>query len=409
MVDFTIPEEIRMILEGLRHFLRQEVEPLEQKHQELLENKHRSYQPDGRLAPEVVELFRRVRIAASRAGYYTLFVPQEVGGAGKGPLTLFLVWEALYHHAGPARELPYQSIAHWVTIPGAILKEASPQVREEVLPHLLSGEHFSCFALSEPDAGSDIWRMKTRAVRQGDVWVANGSKQWISYAPYAEHALIFAVTDPELASQRRGGLSCFLVDTHWPGFSVDGVIRLFGHVGGMEGILSFTDLRIPASRLIGEEGGGFRLALSGVNTGRLYNGARAVGLGRWALERACAYAQQRVAFGQPIGEYQGIQWLLADSAVDLYAARTMGLHCAWKLEQGERAVKEVAMLKAFATEAGFRVIDRCMQVFGGMGLTNDMKLYDALHQLRIVRIADGSAEIMRRTIASRLLRGDLSL
>ncbi len=407
MVDFTISDELQLTINGLLQFIEREVVPLERNNQALLDDGHATYQPDGRLVPEVVELYRRVRAAASRAGYYTLMVPEDLGGGGQGPLTLFLIWEALYHHAGPARHLPYQAVAHWATGPSAILRHVTPEVRARVLPQLMSGEHFSCFALSEPDAGSDVWSMKTRAVRDGDDWVINGSKQWISYSPYAEHALLFAVTDPAMQAQRKGGVSCFLVDTASPGFSVDSVIRLFGHVGGMEGILSFTDLRVPADRLVGELHQGFRLALAGVNNGRLYNAARAVGLGRWAIERAAEYAKQRVAFGHPIAEYQGVQWLLADSAMEIYAARTMSIHCAWKLERGEQAVKEVAMVKAFSTEAGFRAIDRCIQAFGGMGLTNEVKLYDALHQLRIVRIADGSQEIMRRTIAHRLLNGDV--
>lgn len=407
MVDFTVPEEIALTIDGLRAFIAREVVPLEEAHRDLLENPHAAYGPDGRLVPQIQELRRQVRTAAARAGYYNLFTPADLGGAGQGPLALFLVWEALYHHAGPGRLLPYEAVAHWVTGAGPILRGLTAVARAEVLPGLLSGEKTSCFALSEPDAGSDVWAMKTRAVRDGDAWLLTGTKQWISYSPYAAHAVVFAVTDPERLARREGGISCFLVDTDWPGFSLDSVIRLFGHAGGNEAVLSFQELRVPAHRLIGAEGEGFRLALAGVNTGRLYNCARAVGLGRWALERATAYAKQRVAFGHPIAEYQGVQWLLAESAMELYAARMMGLNCAWRLEQGEPAIKETAMIKAFATEAGFRTLDRCMQVFGGLGLTNELKLFDGWHQLRIVRIADGSAEIMRRTIAQRLLKGDL--
>ena len=407
MIDFTVPEETRLTVDGLLSFVQREVVPLEEANRALLDDPHAAHTPDGRLVPEIVELRRQVRMVSARAGYYTLFAPEDLGGAGKGPITLFLVWEALYHHAGADRLLPYESVAHWVTGVSPILRGLRNEARAVVLPRLLSGEHTSCFALSEPDAGSDVWSMKTRAVRDGDDYVIDGTKQWISYAPYAQHAVLFAVTDPDQLARRSGGISCFLVDTGTPGFSVDSVIRLFGHVGGNEAILSFTNMRVPADRLIGELDQGFRSALGGVNTGRLYNCARAVGLSRWALERATHYAKQRVTFGHPIAEYQGVQWLLADSAMEIYAARMMGLNCAWRLEQGEPAIKETAMIKAFATEAGFRTLDRCMQVFGGMGLTNEMKLFDAWHQIRVVRIADGSAEIMRRTIAQRLLKGDL--
>jgi acyl-CoA dehydrogenase len=408
MIDFTVPDEIALTISGIEAFLKREVEPREREHRDLLDDPHRRYGPDGRLVPAVLALCREVRMASARAGYYTLTTPAEIGGGGGGPLTLFLAWEALYRAAGPARELAYQTIAHWATGPSPVLCDASPRIRQEVLPPLLSGEATCCFALSEPEAGSDVWAMKTRAVRDGDEYVLNGQKQWITNGPYADYAIVFAVTEPAQTAARKGGISCFVVPTRAPGFAVESVIRLYGHAGGHEAILGFTDVRVPADALIGEPDQGFRRALGGVSNGRLYNCARAVGLGRWALERATAYARERVAFGHPIAEYQGVQWLLAETAMELYAARMIGINCAWRLERGERAVKEVAMVKAFGTEAGFRAIDRCIQVFGGLGLTNEVRLYDALHQLRTVRIADGSQEIMRRTIAQQLLRGDLS-
>ncbi len=408
MIDFRVPDEIQEAIEGLLRFVDQVVVPLEEEHRDLLEDGHRLYSRDGRLVAEAQQLMRQVRMASARAGQYNLFVPTELGGRGLGPIALYLVWEALYHHAGPGRLLPYQSLAHWTSGPGPHLRYLSQVARQEVLPGLLSGEKTACFALTEPGAGSDAWAIKTTARQDGDVWVLDGTKKWISNGPYADHALVFTVTDAEAASRRQGGISCFFVDASWPGYEVAEVLRIYGHVGGMEAVLRFSSLRVPGQRLVGELHKGFDIALQGVNTGRLYNCARAVGLSRWALERATRYAQERVAFGQAIAEYQGVQWLLADSAIETYAARMMGLNCAWRIEQGEPAVKETAIIKAFATEAGFRTIDRCMQVMGGVGLSNEARLYDAWHQLRTVRIADGSAEIMRRTIARRLLRGDLS-
>jgi acyl-CoA dehydrogenase len=407
VIDFTIPEEIKMTVDGVIQFFKREVTPLEEQHRELLEEGPAACQPDGRLRPAVLDLFRQIRMESARAGYYTLLVPEDLGGVGSGPMTMFFLWEAMLHHTGPSR-LPHQVIATWNSGPGPVMRGLHPDVRAEVLPKLLSGEHISCFALSEPDAGSDIWNMKTRAVLKGDEWVINGSKQWISNSPYAQHAVLFTVTDPEQFGVHKGGVTAFLVDTDTPGFSVDGIIRIFGHAAGGEGILSFHDMRVPANRLIGEPHRALDRAFGGVSAGRLFNCARAVGLSRWALERATEYAKQRVAFGNPIAEYQGIQWLLADSAMDIYATRMMGLNCAWRMEQGEQAVKEASMIKAFSTEAGFRVLDRCMQVFGGLGLSNDLKLYAAWQQLRAGRIADGSGEIMRRMIARRLLRGDLA-
>jgi acyl-CoA dehydrogenase len=258
--------------------------------------------------------------------------------------------------------------------------------------------------MSEPDAGSDAWAMRTRATRDGDDWVISGTKQWITNSPTADYIFVFAVTDEALKSKRKGGVSCFIVPMSSPGLKVDSVIKLFGNVGGDEGIVSFTDVRVPASALVGELHRGFDLALAGVSTGRIYNAGRCVGLARWALEKSAEYANQRVAFGQPIAEYQGISFALADSATEIYAAHTMSVDCSRRLDRGETAVEQVSMVKLYTTEMCSRVYERCMQAHGGMGLTNEMKLYDGWHQARYVRIADGSAEIMRRNIARSILR-----
>jgi acyl-CoA dehydrogenase len=280
---------------------------------------------------------------------------------------------------------------------------------EAVVADLLAGRRSMCFGLSEPDSGSDAWGMKTSAVRDGDEWRITGTKQWTTNGPSADVCLVFAVTDAERAKLRRGGVSAFLVPTDTPGFSVDSVITLFGHIGGDEAILSFDDVRVPAAALVGEVDSGFTLALKAVNEGRLYNCGRAIGLARWCLDQAVDYAKQRRTFDRPIADYQAIQWHLADSATELYAARCMTLDCARRLERGERAIKELSMSKLMATEAGCRAIDRCTLVLGAMGLTSEMRFYDAWQQVRTVRIAEGSGEILRRTIAGRLLQGDLSL
>jgi acyl-CoA dehydrogenase len=261
--------------------------------------------------------------------------------------------------------------------------------------------------MSEPDAGSDAWRMSTRARRDGDGWVINGTKQWISNSPYADYVFLFAVTDPELLRQRKGGVSCFFVPMTAEGAAVDSVIRLFGDVGGNEAILSFRDVRVPDSALVGELDNGFKLAMGGVGIGRTYNAARSVGLARWALEQAAEYAKVRVTFGRPIADYQGVSFQLADSAIDVHAGWLMALDLGERLDRGERAVREMAMAKAFCVEACYRVYERAMQICGGMGLTNELGLYKGWHQARRLKLADGSSEILRRTIAKQVLAGDL--
>jgi acyl-CoA dehydrogenase len=348
-----------------------------------------------------------VRVASAEAGYYTMFCPEAIGGGGLGPLASYETWEFLHHRYGPGRLLPYVVIAHWTNGPSYLLEHLTDELRQQVLDELMSGTKTTCFAMSEPDAGSDAWAMTTRAVRDGDWWVINGTKQWISNSPYADYALLFAVTDTALAAEHRGGISCFLVPTDTPGFAVDSVIKLFGHSGGNEGILSFTDVRIPAANLVGEVGGGFDLAVGGVSLGRMYNAGRSVGLARWAVEQTTEYAKLRSTFGHRLAEYQGVTFQLADSAIEIYAAKSMALDCARRLESGTPASREMAMVKAYTTEMCFRVYDRCMQIHGGMGLTNELRLHDGWHQARIVRIADGSGEVMRRNVARALLRGDV--
>lgn len=405
--DVSLEEEA--LLKGLAAFVDHEVTPLEEANRELFEDPSACYAGKGGYSPEVQTLMRQVRNASADAGFYTMFCPEEIGGGGLGALMHFRAWEYLYHYCGPGRLLPTQVISHWSNGPSFLMAQLSPSLKDELLAKFMHGDISMCFAMSEPDAGSDAWSMGTRAVRDGDEWVINGSKQWISHSPHAEYALIFAVTNEELRGTKKGGVSAFMVPTSTPGFSLDSVIKLFGESGGNEGILSFTDMRVPAECLVGELDKGFALAIGGVSMGRMYNAGRCVGLARWALELATGYSKSREAFGHPISEYQGVSFQLADSAIEIYAAKTMSVDCGKRIDRGERVTRELAMVKAYATEMCFRVYDRCMQVHGGMGLTNEMRLYAGWHSSRAVRVADGSGEIMRRAVVKELLAGNLAI
>lgn len=200
-----------------------------------------------------------------------------------------------------------------------------------------------------------------------------------------------------------------MVPTDAPGFSVESVVRLFGHAGGHEGALVLEDVEVQPWQLVGQLDEGFKIALYGVSLGRVYNSARAVGQGRWALEMALDYARQRQAFGAVIADYQGVSFPLAQCATELHAGHLMGLNAAMLLDRGDRAIKELSMAKAYAVQAGWRAVDRAMQTHGGMGLTNEVGLVHAWHDLRIVNIADGTNEILTRTIAQRLFAGDVEL
>jgi acyl-CoA dehydrogenase len=403
-------DEFSSVLDALDGFLRSEVFPRHRRHADVLDEPRRRYAPDGSHSPEVRQLRREVRMASAAAGFYQMFVPEALGGQGLGWTELYRSWEFLHRRCGMRNWLGFTAIAHWVTGPSPALTEMMPgPTRDLLLPVLLSGEQTLCFAMSEPDAGTDLWNMQTRAERVGDRWRLTGTKQWITNGAEADWALVFAVTDIEAARARTGGLTAFVVPTSAPGLSVDSVIRLFGHAGGHEAILHLEAVEVPDHAVVGQVGDGLRIGLLGVNIGRMFNSAKSVGLARWALELTLHHAGARKTFGKRLIDHQALAFRLADAAIDVRAAHLLGLDCAARLDQGQTCRKEAAMAKAYSTEMACRVIDEAMQIHGGIGLTNELGLADAWHEVRIVRIADGSAEMLRRTIAHRLARGDVEL
>ena len=221
--------------------------------------------------------------------------------------------------------------------------------------------------------------------------------------------IVLAVTDQERAAARRGGISAFLMPTDAPGFEIERIIGMWGEPGGPEAESVFTDVRLEPWQLVGELHEGFAIGLAGVSRGRIYNSARSVGLARWAIEQSVAYTTEREAFGSTISEYQGVTFPLADCATEIHAAHLLGLNAATLLDSGHRAIKELSMAKAFSVQAGLRAIERAMQTHGAMGFTNEMGFAEAYHTIRTINVADGTNEILARTIYQRLLAGDLSL
>lgn len=408
-IAFELPEEVREARDGVAAFARAEVIPRHEKHRALFEEPRKLYREDGRFSDETVALIREVRRAAARAGFYAMCVPEALGGGGLGHLAYYVAWEELFRVCGPQNWLMLYVISHWAFGPSRLLERITGEARERVLAPMMAGDASMCFGLSEPGAGSDAAAIATRAVPDGDGWRVSGRKIWTSNAPIADYCIVFAVTDPALASARRGGISAFLVPTSSPGFEVQRVIRLFGHIGGDEAELRLDNVFVERWQVVGELNRGFEAALYGVSLGRIYNSARAVGYGRWALERALEYSRIREAFGRPIADYQGVTFPLAESAAELHAAHLMGLNAGALLDRGEQAVKELSMTKAYSVQAGFRAVDRAIQTHGAIGFTNELGLYHAWHSLRIVNVADGTNEILNRTVAQRLLKGDTDL
>jgi acyl-CoA dehydrogenase len=404
-MDFTIDPDTVAIAEAVLRFVEREVLPLQQRHHDLLGSERTLFDASGRYVPEVLALRQQVRKRSAELGFYTLF------GGGQGAQVMAHVQEVLNHRVGPA-----QPLVQTVVLPSPftnglspVLRHLKPDIFAQYRDGIASGDKTLCFGLSEPDAGSDVFGMKTRAVRDGDEWVLTGTKQWITHSPYADHAMVFALTDPEAAARHKGGVTGFFVDTRAPGFSVPRIINTMGHLGGDTGVIVLDGVRVRDDHRLGDVGRGLAVAMDGVNAGRMGMAASCLGLARWALDQAVDYAKVRKTFGVPIAEHQAIQLMLADSAMDIYAAKTMIQNCAWRLDSGHAATAQVSMVKAFSTEMLGRVMDRSIQIHGGMGLTNELRLEEGYRFARVMRIPDGTGEIQRRTIARQLLTGQADL
>jgi len=408
-IAIELPTDIRAARDGIVAFANQEILPRHEANQDLFENPRRLYREDGRFSDELNALISEVRTASAAAGFYHMCVPEDLGGGGLQHLAYYVAWEALFHHCGPKNWLMLYALAHWAFGPSRLLEQVTAEAQQRVLPGLMDGSKSMCFGLSEPNAGSDASMIKTRARKDGDGWRISGRKIWTSNAPVADYCVVFAVTDARKAANKQGGISAFLVPTDTPGFTVQRIIKLFGHIGGDEAELALEDIYVEPWQIVGSLDNGFASALYGVSLGRIYNSARAVGYGRWAVELALEYAATREAFGARIADYQGVTFPLAESATELHAAHLMGLNAGMLLDGGAPAIKELSMTKAYSVQVGYRAVDRAMQTHGAMGFTNEIGLTEAWHALRIVNVADGTNEILNRTIAQRLLKGDLAL
>ncbi|MES2537121.1 MAG: acyl-CoA dehydrogenase [Pseudomonadota bacterium] len=410
-MDFSIPEEIVAVGDAIIKFIDREVVPIEEANRELLASERTIFNADGRYADEVLALRRTIRMRSAELGFYNLFAPEILGGDEMGAVAAVSIQEVLHEHVGPGRHL-----IHPIVLPSPftnglspVLTSLDPSVFALYRDQLASGDKMLCFGLSEPDAGSDVYGMKTRAVRDGDDWLITGTKQWISNAPYADYAMVFAITDPELCRQRKGGITGFLVDVKTPGFNVPRVISVMGHLGSDIGVITLDAVRVRDDHRLGAEGKGLSVAIKGVNKGRVGMAGQMLGLAKWALKQGVEYSKQRQTFGRPIADHQAIQFMLAECAMEIYAAKNMIRNCAWRIDNGLSVEAEISMVKAYSTEMLNRVMDRCIQIHGGMGLTNELRLEDGYRYARSMRIPDGTTEIQKRTIAKRLLSGDLAL
>ena len=409
---------VRGTIDGVIAFVETEVLPLEQEYRHILAHEAKLFGADGKLVPEIQQVRKNVRSKSGKAGYWAMFGPESIGGGGLGPPVAIYVQEALYRKYGPGHLLMGWAnafittplIASFVDGPSHMFTTASEVIRTDVVPSLIAGEKTICFALTEPDAGSDLWNLKCKARKVGDDWVINGAKQWITNAPYADYASVFAVTNEEMLAQHKGGITGFLVDTSLPGVDTSTILPIIGHVSSDCGSVVLEDVRVTEDYILGEIDQGFRISMMGISEGRLGFAAGCLGLAEWALDRCLEYAKERATFGRPLADRQAIQWMLADSAIDIYTAKYAALQTARLVEEYQAAgrvpIKEVSIVKAYMMEMAQRVCDRAIQVHGAMGLSSEMGLEEAFRIARTWRIPDGTSEMQRRTIARQLLRGD---
>jgi len=284
-----------------------------------------------------------------------------------------------------------------------ILFEANDEQKKTYLQPTIDGVRRSCFAITEPGAGSDARNIRTSAVRDGDEWIINGEKTFITGGDVADFCLVFAVTDKEKGAD--GGVTCFLVDREAGWTSAP--IQTMGEWGPAS--LSFQDVRVPHSAILGEEGRGFELAMRWIGKGRYLLPAHALGACERLVEMAMEQAKNRVTFGEPIANRQAIQWMIADSAVEIEALRWLVLSAAWQVDHGIDSRQSQSMAKLYGGVQANQIVDRVLQIHGGMGYTRELPVERWYRELRLLRIYEGTDEIQRRTIARNLLSGHASV
>ncbi|WP_254538024.1 acyl-CoA dehydrogenase family protein [Halomarina litorea] len=394
-VSFEEDEEWRLIRGSLDEFVEREVDPLEDDLGETWSNPRKRHEDDGRLVEEALEAIREVRRKSAEAGFYAMNLPEEAGGEGVSNVTWY---RAKKHVASHGTGLASEILAG-PEGPKPLLLQAEGEQVEEYLKPVVRAEKSTGFGQTEPGAGSDSPNMETRAEKDGDEWVIDGTKQWITNAPYADFLQVFARTTPQAEAGRYGGITCFLVEAD------EYEVGSFNNAVGAEGLQAEVHLdgvRVPNSRVLGTPDEAFYEAMGFLSLGRMELGAEAVGFGEYLLDRAVQYANDREAFGHSIGSFQGISHKVAKGRAHNYAADAAGLKLAWKMDDGQEAIEDSSVFKYVATNAMWDIADDTVQVHGGNGLAEDNPFMDHLHYARLLRIVEGTDEIQLNTIAKQM-------
>jgi acyl-CoA dehydrogenase len=382
-MDFALSDEQRMLVDMVRRFVEEGLYP----HEEEVE----------RLDAVPPELQREIRAKAMELGIYAANMPEDLGGGGLDNVSLVLLERELGRAA--------YALQYLVARPSNILQACRGRQREDYLLPTVSGEKVDCLAMTEPGAGSDVRSMKCRADRDGEHFVINGTKHFISHADWADYVILFAATGEEEGPRGpRKKITSFIVDKGTPGFDVRPGYKSVSHRGYHNFVLNFDDCRLHESQVLGDVDHGFDVANEWLAATRLSVAACSLGQAQRAHEISVDWAATRTQFGQTIGRFQGVSFKLADMALAIKAAELLTLEAAWKLDHGTMTDSDAAMAKLHATETLAMVTDEAIQIHGGMGLMDELPLERFWRDARVERIWEGTSEIQRHIISRALLR-----
>jgi acyl-CoA dehydrogenase len=379
-MDFRLPEDIVALKNSVRNFIKEEVDPHANEIEEL------DAIPD------------KIMNMSKEMGLFGLSIPEEYGGLGLDMVGKCAILEELGKtHNG------YTTVigAHVGIGTVGIVEMGSEQQKKKYLPDMAAGDRIGAFALTEPDAGSQAYNLKTRAVRKGDKYIINGSKHFITNAPIADVFTVMASTDPEKGAK---GITSFIVEKGFPGFRVGKIEEKMGLHGSQSAELIFEDMEVPVENVLGQEGQGYVNALKILANGRAGLAARNLGSCQKLLDMSVRYAQERIQFGQPIIQIQAVQHMLAEMAVEIESLRSFTYRVAWMTDQGMNIIKEAAMVKLYGSEVYNRVADKAVQIHGGMGYIKEFQVERYYRDARITKIYEGTSEIQKNIIAAQLIK-----
>ena len=381
-MDFQLTEEQRAIRDLARDFAQKEIAPIAARIDEASEFPRETVKKLGEL------------------GLMGIEIPPEYGGGGLDAMSYVLAIEEVSKVC--ASHGTIMSVNNSLVCYG-LNKYGTAEQKKQFLTPLASGKKLGAYSLTEPQSGSDAGNMKTRAVLQGDTYVINGRKSWVTSGPFADYIILFVATQPEL---KHRGTACFVVDTKLPGFVVGKTEPKLGIRASATCEITYENYRLPASHRIGQEGEGFKIAMSILDAGRIGIAAQALGIAQVAYEASVAYAKEREAFGQKIAEFQAIKWMIADMAVRIEAARLLVYSAAAKKDRHERFTREAAMAKLFASETAMWVTEKAIQVHAGIGYSKELPIERYFRDAKITEIYEGTSEIQRLVIARSALEGN---